>query len=260
MSVTEKVEHLFAGELGRSDLVVPAHGPEARPSLLTPTGLSVRRLTIVGALTEVERKGGDIVHARIADPTGAFTLQSGSRRPGVTGALAEIEPPAFVAVTASPLLPSRSPAAQMILLPEAVAVVDRPARDSWVIVTAEMTLARLERLNAALAGKGQEPVLGQVISHYRITPSLLVELAGMVDTALASIRRAAEPARADVTEARDLVLAFLATRPREAVPLESILGELGRHGISPGDGTRAVNELLAEGECYMPRKGSVRLA
>ncbi len=121
----DKVEHLFAGEFSRSDLVVPSAGPEARPSLLTPTGLSLRRLTIVGALTEVEGKGGDFVHARVADPTGAFTLQSGWHRPEVTGTLAKIEPPAFVAITASPQLPSRSPASRIVLLPEAVAVVDR---------------------------------------------------------------------------------------------------------------------------------------
>ena len=153
----EKVEHLFAGEFNRSDLVDVPGKPRGQPSLLTPTGLSLRRLAIVGALTEVEGKGGDFVHARVADPTGAFALRSGWHRPEVTGALARIEPPAFVAVTASPILPSRSPASRMVLFPEAVAEVDRLARDTWVIATAEMTLARLERLSAALAGKVQEP-------------------------------------------------------------------------------------------------------
>ncbi len=129
-----------------------------------------------------------------------------------------------------------------------------------MIATADMTLARLEELSEVLAGKGRVPALDRIISHYRITPSLLMELADMVDTALASVSGAVERTAGDGKEAKDLVLAFLATRPREAIPLETILGELGRHGISPGDGTRAVNELLAEGECYMPRKGSIRLA
>ena len=113
----EKVEHLFAGEFNRSDLVSPSGEPAGQPSLLTPTGLSLRRLTIVGALTEVEGKAGDFVHARVADPTGAFTLRSGWHRPAVTGALARIEPPSFVAVTATPMLTSRSPASRMALLP-----------------------------------------------------------------------------------------------------------------------------------------------
>ena len=254
-----KVDHLFAGEFNRSDLVASPDEPKGTPSLLTLTGLSLRRLTIVGALTEVEGKAGDFVHARVADPTGAFTLSSGWHRPEVTGALAKIEPPAFVAVTASPQLPSRSPASRMVLLPEAVAEVDRPARDTWVIMTADMTLARLERLSTALAGKGQEPHLGRVLAHYRITPSLLMELTDMVAAALASVGGVAEKPVGDGREAKELVLAFLATRPKEAVPLEAILGELAGHGIGTGAGTLAVNELLAEGECYMPRKGSVRL-
>ena len=254
-----KVEHLFAGEFSRSDFVETSGELQGRPALLTPTGLALRRLTIVGALTEVEGKSGDFVHARVADPTGAFTLRSGWHRPEVTGALAGIEPPAFVAVSASPLLPSRSPASRMVLLPEAVAEVDRLARDTWVIMTADMTLARLERLSAALMGKNQEPSLDKVIAHYRITPSLLMELADMIATALASVSGSAERAKGEGKEPKELVLTFLATRPKEAIPLETILKELGRHGIGTEAGTRAVNELLAEGECYMPRKGSVKL-
>lgn len=255
----EKVEHLFATEFNRSDLVESSGGPQGQPTLLTPTGLSLRRLTIVGALTEVEGKASDFVHARVADPTGAFTLRSGWHRPEVTGALAKIEPPAFVAVTASPLLPSRSPASRLVLLPEAVAEVDRVARDIWVIMTADMTLARLGRLRVALAGTRQEPALDRVIAHYRITPAFLMELADMVGKALETVSAAGTKTKGDGIDPMELVLAFLATRPKEAIPLEAILGELGRHGIGTEAGTRAVNELLAEGECYMPRKGSVRL-
>jgi RPA family protein len=254
-----KVEYLFAGEFNRSDFVTVSGGPQGQPSLLTPTGLSLRRLTLVGALTEVEGKSGDFVHARVADPTGAFTLRSGWHRPEVTGALAKIEPPAFVAVTASPPLPSRSPASQMVLLPEAVAEVDRLARDTWLIVTADRTLARLERLGAALAGTRQEPALDQAVAHYRITPSLLVELADMVGKALETVSTAGTKTKLEGIDPKELVLAFLTTQPKEAIPLEAILGELGRNGVGTEAGTRAVNELLAEGECYMPRKGSVRL-
>lgn len=255
----EKVERLFAGEFNRSDLVAAPAEPGGQPHLLTPTGLSLRRLIIIGALTEVEGKPGDFLHARVADPTGAFTLRSGRHRPEVTGALAKIEPPAFVAVTASPQLPSRSPASRMVLLPEAVAEVDRLAKDTWVIMTADMTLARLERLRAALSEKGQEPALDQVIAHYRITPSRLIEFADMVEAALASAGGAGEKTKAERVDPKDRVLAFLAARPKEVIPLEAILGELGRQGVGTEAGTRAVNELLAEGECYMPRKGFIRL-
>jgi len=255
----EKVEHLFAGEFNRSDLVVAPGESQGQPSLLTPTGLSLLRLTIIGALTEVEGKAGDFVHARVADPTGAFTLRSGWHRPEVTGALARIEPPAFVAVTASPLLPSRSPVSRMILLPEAVAEVDRLARDTWVMTTADMTLARLERLSAALAEKKREPALERVIAHYHITPSLLMELADMVGMALETVRGTGAKAKPEGKDPKDLVITYLTARPKELVPLEAILEDLGRHGIGTEAGTRAVNELLAEGECYMPRKGSIRL-
>jgi RPA family protein len=259
--MVENVEYLFAGELNRSDLVVPAAGREGQPALLTPTGLVPRRLSIVGALTEVEGKGGDYLHARVADPTGAFSLSTGWHRPEVTGTLARIEPPAFVTVTASPVLSPGSAARRVILSPEAIAVVDRLARDTWVIATAEATLGRLERLSASLSGTAVDSTLSRAIAHYRITPSLLGELADMVGTALASL--GASPARKAQTPQEDpkaLVLAFLAARPKEAVPLEVVLADLGRRGISTEEGTRALKELLSEGECYEPRKGSVRLA
>ncbi|HXW99135.1 MAG TPA: hypothetical protein VEI51_05380 [Methanomicrobiales archaeon] len=254
-----KVAHLFAGEFNRSDLVVPADDPRDRPALLTPTGLSLGRLTIAGALTEVEGKSGDFVHARIADPTGAFTLRSGWHRPEVSSALAAMEPPAFVAVTGSPLLPSRAPVP--VLLPEAVAVVDRRARDTSVIATAELTIGRLEHLAAIFAGtQGEDPAIGRAIAHYRITPAFLLDLAAMVDQALSSVGVVKAPAAAAGRDPKELVLALLGARPKEAIPLEEILAELGRQGIAAETGTRAVNELLGEGECYMPRKGSVRLA
>jgi hypothetical protein len=259
--VKERVEHLFAGELNRSDLVLPPGREGEGPSLLTPTGLSLRRLTIVGTLTELEGKTGDYVHARVADPTGAFTLSSGRNRPEVTGVLARIEPPAFVAVTASPVLPSRGSLSRAVLLPEAVAAADRCARDTWVITTADMTLGRLEHLGSVLSGRERDPSLDQAIGHYRIAPALLLELAELVGAALASVpvQSGASP-ETPGGDPKALVLAFLSARPAEAVPLEAILAELGRHAIGPEAGTRAVQELLAEGECYMPRKGSLRLA
>jgi RPA family protein len=257
----EKVGYLFAGELDRSDLVVPAGGGAGQPALLTPTGLVPRRISVVGALTELEGKGGDYLHARVADPTGAFSLSSGWHRPEVTGALAKIEPPAFISITASPVLSSRSPARGVVLFPEAVAVVDRLARDTWVIATAEATLGRLERLSAALMGTLQDPALSQAISHYRISPAFLGEMADLIDAALASLAPSPAGEKAALqADPKPLVLAFLGTRPKEAVLLDDVLAELGRLGIGADEGTRAVKELLGEGELYEPRKGSLRLA
>ncbi len=259
--MSERIERVFAGELNRSDLTDPPGGPGGQSTLITLTGVSLRRLAIVGALTEVEGDAGELVHARIGDPTGAFTLRSGRHNPAVTRALAGIEPPAFIAVTASLILPVRNPAPGIALLPEAVAVVDRAARDTWVIATADATLGRLERLAAALAGTDREPVLARAIEHYHITPSSLLALADMAGAALGSV--AGGSGRGEGAGGRDpkeLVLAFLAARPGEGIPLGDILAELARQGIGAEAGARAVNELLAEGECYMPRKGTVRLA
>ncbi|HMK15989.1 MAG TPA: hypothetical protein VK450_03610, partial [Methanomicrobiales archaeon] len=77
----EKVEYLFAAELDRSDLVVPAPDEGGRPALLTPTGLIPRKVSVTGALTEVEGRAGDSLRARVADPTGVFSLASGWHRP-----------------------------------------------------------------------------------------------------------------------------------------------------------------------------------
>jgi hypothetical protein len=215
----------------------------------------------MGALTELEGKGGDHLRARVADPTGAFSLSSGWHRPEATVVLAGIEPPAFVAVTASAVLPSRAQARGVVLFPEAVAIVDRAARDGWIIATAMATIGRLEHLAAALTGTMEDPVLSRVIAHYRITPAFLGEMADLVDAALSSVAPVAgKRAGAPKADPKALILSFLAARPKEAVPLGEVLAELGRQGISGEEGDRAVKELLDEGECYAPRKGTLRLA
>jgi DNA replicative helicase MCM subunit Mcm2 (Cdc46/Mcm family) len=68
----------------------------------------------------------------------------------------------------------------------------------------------------------------------------------------------APPARKDP---KDVVLRFIAA-PRDppAVPLDEILAHGRAQGFSEREVRAALEALLGEGECYMPRNGLIKMA
>jgi len=91
---------VFAGEYNDSTLEIKGDGEKTPSYIITPLGGKVNRLFIVGVLTDVENvsEGGEFVRAHISDPTGVFTLYSGSFQQEVTDHLVNIDVPTFVAV------------------------------------------------------------------------------------------------------------------------------------------------------------------
>ena len=63
-----------------------------------PGGAWCRSLYLCGALTEVAEIA-DVLHCRLADPTGAFDIVAGGRRGPVAEQIRAIPVPSFVAVT-----------------------------------------------------------------------------------------------------------------------------------------------------------------
>ncbi|MCZ7372687.1 MAG: DNA-binding protein, partial [Candidatus Methanoperedens sp.] len=91
---------VFAHEFNRSSLHI-SEGDERAPNyIITPTGVKCNRLFIVGVVTEVENIGKDnnLWRARIADPTGVFTMYAGQYQPEAAIFLSELNIPAYVAV------------------------------------------------------------------------------------------------------------------------------------------------------------------
>jgi RPA family protein len=145
----EGATRVFAGDFSGSTLSVPADEAESPAWVVTPGGAWCRSLYLCGALTEVVETA-DVLHCRLADPTGAFDVVSGGRRAAITEQIRTIPVPSFIAVTGTAQLYRRNGGDAVSVRPEYVQVIDRAVRDRWIMVTADMTLARLELLLAAL--------------------------------------------------------------------------------------------------------------
>lgn len=133
--------------------------------LISPTGIKVNRVFIVGVVTEVDRlseqKGSEreLWRARISDPTGAFTIYAGSYQPEASVFLSTIQVPSYVMVLGK--VRSYEPGDGSVfvsLRPEEINYVDESIRDRWIVDTAEMTLDRLvefEKFFSADTGEGK---------------------------------------------------------------------------------------------------------
>lgn len=127
--------------------------------LISPTGLKVNRVFIVGVVTEVDRlseqKGSEreLWRARISDPTGAFTIYAGSYQPEASVFLSTIQVPSYVMVLGK--VRSYEPGDGSVfvsLRPEEINYVDESIRDRWIVDTAEMTLNRLDEFDKFFSG------------------------------------------------------------------------------------------------------------
>lgn len=257
MSSMEPIGRVFARDFSAARHTVDSRDGRDGSHVVTPGGAWCRRLFIVGALTEC-RGSGDVMQARIADPTGTFRVSADWQSPDVVETLGYIEPPAFVAVTGRATLNGSGSRAYAAVDAEAINVVDRTARDIWVLATAGATLGRLEALEKALGGGGDERA-ATVIGLYGTTGKDIQDKAGMVRTALASVLPDLAVGEIAPVAGRDLLLAAIEDEGGARGIPESDAVALGvRSGLSARDAQRALEELLAAGECYQPASGMIK--
>jgi RPA family protein len=255
MEVTVRV---FAGELNQCSCTLDGRTPH-RP-LVSPSGAVLSRIFHVGAVTEVRESGHGTVKARVSDPTGTLQLYAGKENPDVAASLLEITVPAFVALTGT-VRSYRTPAGiQYSVLPEALGTVNRMIRDLWVLRTAEMTLERLETMQSARDGGDAPPGTAAALGHYAITPASLAALASLVDSALDTTRIPPDAGRILCLDPSREVLDLIAEHsgPR-GMSVDDLLEHGTGKGISPATVRRIINELMAEGDCYSPCTGFIKL-
>lgn len=149
----ETAWRVFAGEYNDATLEIKGEGEMTPSYVVTPLGAKVNRVFVIGVLTDVENvsEGGDLVRAHISDPTGVFTLYSGSYQQEVTDALSKIEVPAFIAVIGK--VRTYSPEEGTIYVsirPEKVMEVNADIRDKWIIETCKNTKDRIEAVLEAM--------------------------------------------------------------------------------------------------------------
>jgi len=201
---------------------------------ITPTGAHIRRLFLIGVLTELHVLNSRSVEGRVSDPTGGITISVNRSCPLVADLLASTEPPAFIAV-AGELAQKGSDEIRLIV--DACSTVTRAERDRFLHLCAEDTLCRLEQQNSLSPPQG--------------------EIAQMVQTALGVIDDADEAEAPDRTGMMIGIISSV-SGPKGA-PLEDIIRSAGDAGIGEDEVKAILTSLLEEGECYMPTNGIIRL-
>ncbi len=149
----ETAWRLFAGEYNDSTVEIKSDEEMAPSYILTPLGAKVNRVFVIGVLTDVENvsEGGDFVRAHLSDPTGVFTIYSGSYQPDVTDSLSNIDVPAFVAVVGKvrTYIPEEG-TLYVSVRPERIMQVDSQIRDKWILDTCKQTKERIEAILEAM--------------------------------------------------------------------------------------------------------------
>jgi RPA family protein len=142
---------IFAYEFNKSTLQVKAEDGSGPTYVISPTGAKINRLFVVGVLTEVEnvRANEDLWRARVADPTGSFTVYAGKYQSEGAAFFANADVPQFVAVLGRARLYTREDASYASIWSNEISNTTETVRNNWVITTAERTLDRLEALKIA---------------------------------------------------------------------------------------------------------------
>jgi len=149
----ETAWRIFAGEYNDSTIEIKSEGEMMPSYVITPLGAKVNRVFVIGVLTDVENvsEGGDFVRAHLSDPTGVFTIYSGSYQQEITDQLLKIDVPAFVALTGKvrTYIPEEG-TMYVSIRPEKILEVDASVRDKWILETCKNTKDRIEAVLEAL--------------------------------------------------------------------------------------------------------------
>jgi RPA family protein len=257
-----------------------AADPKTPNLLISPLGLILNRVFVVGVVTELDNIGtqSEMWKARIVDPTGAFTVYAGQYQPEASIFFSTVRVPAFIALTGKARIYEPEPGLVFVSIrAEEVNVVDEEIRNRWVVDTAEQTVERLEAFSDALTSGYH----GEKLREYLLEKGISSELAEGISIALERERSPGEFVkllRASIREGlKTLDLDSEDNTCAKADQKEFVLGLLRDMGgskgvdyatfmdaaVSRGIPEQLVEEvirsLLAGGQCYEPKIGIIRL-
>ncbi len=153
MAFQREVAHrVFAAEFNASRATIESQGEKDPSYVISPLGAKMNRLHVVGVCTDIEQVGenGDLIRARISDPTGVFTVYAGQYQPDAALALSSLEPPCFVAVTGKARTYEPEPGSVFCSIrPETINLVDESTRDHWILDTVRRSTERLRASHLA---------------------------------------------------------------------------------------------------------------
>jgi RPA family protein len=250
--------------------------------LISPTGLKVNRIFVVGVITETDRlvdqKGGDkeLWRARISDPTGAFTVYAGSYQPEASLFLANVKVPSYVMALGK--VRSYEPgdgSVYVSLRLEEINYVDESVRDRWTVDTAEMTLGRLQVFDTFFSSdKGDGKPMDRILScgipesiaggiclsldYYHLDSEYYDSLKQDVKKALCSIRSSG--GEEDVPDYEHIVLSLLENLDDgSGFAHQEYVRRTVSENIPEKVADSTLKSLLAKGYIYEPRAGFFRL-
>ena len=249
---------VFAGELNQSSYSLSHRIPNVK-AVLTKSGAWCQRLFIVGALTEFLKRE-HIIQARVADPTGTFNIRTSINTTDIDDAFSTILLPTFVAMTGTVYLYSSGGIARVFVNPEVIRMVEKVVRDEWVLSTSKITIQRLEMLKEGLTKQNADEHVMAAIHYYKITMKDIDEFRDMVRLALETVTSVYQKAMPTSVDIRSMILEILASYPSKTnIPLEDLCMAVAKFGITRDQANVCLQSLLADGECYSPRNGFIRL-
>ncbi len=224
---TEPVSWVFADECHRAT--------RRQDGFVTPTGAVLRRLFLIGVLTEVHVQNSRAVEARVSDPTGGFSVSVNHSYPLVADLLAAAEPPAFIALAGELAQKGRE---EIRVIADACQLVSREDRDRFICLCAEDTIRRLSVIDD---GSREYMQISEMVTH-------ALYVTGMqADTG-------------DADDQIDTVVTIIeGLAGTKGAALDAVIAAARGAGLGE-EITRAVlTRLLEEGDCYMPTNGTIKL-
>lgn len=248
--------------------------------LLSPSGLVLNRVFVVGVITELDCVGAqnEMWKARIVDPTGAFTVYAGQYQPEASIFFSTVEIPAFIALTGKARIYEPEPGSVFVSVrAEEVNVVDEEIRNRWVVDTAEQTVERLEAFSDAVVSgyrdeelrgylleKGVSGELAEGISlalERAHAPEEFAKLLGVfVKEALQALEFDSENSSGADGDRKEFVLELLREMDEgKGVDYAAFLEVAVSRGVPEELVEDVIRSLFAGGQCYEPRIGIIRL-
>lgn len=252
-------QQVFAGEYNASTMTYGEQDIPSPPPILTPGGAICKNLFCAGALLERQGRKGEPMYARLADPTGAFTLFVDHTNTAVAGNLESMDIPCFATVVGEPRISGAGGEGEYSVRVREIREVDRFVRDAWVLRTADLTLRRIEDIYAALQREWNDARMEALITHYHLDVPRLRSIALLVKDAIRSVGSG----ESEVPKERDpasLILAIIREHGgKSGISLDEITKRAARHGMNAHEVGKAVEALLRDDECYQPARGVLKI-
>lgn len=165
MMQRETAWRIFAEEYNSSKEEIIATEEKTPSYVLTPLGAKINRVFFIGVLTDKQNIGeGNIIRARISDPTGVFFIMAGEKyQPEQFRVLSELKVPSFVAVIgkARTYQPEEN-VFYVSVRPELVKEVSAEDRNFWILETAKNLQKRLSAMKEAM--KIEKPTIEKLMA------------------------------------------------------------------------------------------------